>query len=101
MKLLFLSTLAASFIGAAVWAQSVNVEKTMECAPTSLFLKGLSQSEYKEMPIWSGSEDSSYYSLFVNEKTKTWTLIQFNEKIACVLGSGLNSKMIYNNLVSK
>ena len=30
----------------------------------------------------------SRYSLFVNEETKSWTLIQFDDKIACVLGTG-------------
>jgi hypothetical protein len=38
----------------------------------------------------------SRYSLFVNEETKSWTLIQFDEKIACVLGVGEASTRIFN-----
>jgi len=34
--------------------------------------------------------------LFVNEETKSWTLIQFDEKIACVLGTGENSTQLFN-----
>jgi hypothetical protein len=36
------------------------------------------------------------YSLFVNEQSKSWTLIQFDEKIACVLGTGEASTQIFN-----
>jgi len=38
----------------------------------------------------------SKYSLFVNDDTKTWTLIQFDDTIACVLGTGGFSTYIFN-----
>ena len=81
-----------------VFAQSVTVQKPVECADTALLLQGLGSSNYKEKPIWWGIEPGatvSRYSLFVNEQTKTWTLIQFNEKIACVLGTGEASTQIF------
>jgi len=85
-------------LGIAV-AQSVTVQKPIECADTATLLRGLSGSEYKEKPIWWGIEPGatvSRYSLFVNEETKSWTLIQFDEKIACVLGTGENSTQLFN-----
>jgi hypothetical protein len=85
-------------LGLAV-AQSVTVQKPIECADTATLLRGLSGSEYKEKPIWLGIDPSSTvskYSLFVNEETKSWTLIQFDEKIACVLGTGEASTQIFN-----
>ena len=85
-------------LGLAV-AQSVTVQKPVECADTATLLRGLSGSDYKEKPIWFGIEPGatvSRYSLFVNEETKSWTLIQFDEKIACVLGTGENSTEIFN-----
>ena len=85
-------------LGLAV-AQSITVQKPIECADTATLLRGLSGSEYKEKPIWLGVDPSSTvskYSLFVNEETKTWTLIQFDDKIACVLGTGENSTQIFN-----
>jgi hypothetical protein len=85
-------------LGLAV-AQSVTVQKPIECADTATLLRGLSGSDYKERPIWSGIDPSSTvskYSLFVNEETKSWTLIQFDDKIACVLGTGENSTQIFN-----
>jgi len=85
-------------LGIAV-AQSVTMQKPVECADTATLLQGLGSSDYKEKPIWWGIEPSatvSRYSLFVNEKTKSWTLIQFDEKIACVIGTGENSTQIFN-----
>jgi len=80
-------------------AQSLTIQKPVECAETETVFRGLISNNYKEKPIWWGIESGtnmSKYSLFVNEQTKTWTLIQFNEKIACVLGAGENSTKIFN-----
>jgi len=82
-----------------VAAQSVIVQKPVKCVETEALFQGLIGSDYKEKPIWLGVESDatlSKYSLFVNEQTKTWTLIQFDEKIACVLGTGENSTRIFN-----
>ena len=97
MKYYFLLTVML-VLGLAV-AQSVTVQKPLECADTATLLRGLSGSDYKEKPIWFGIEPGvtvSRYSLFVNEETKSWTLIQFDEKIACVLGTGENSTQIFS-----
>ena len=86
-------------LSGAVFAQSVTMQKSVECTDTETLFRGLIGSDYKEKPIWLGIESGnkvSKYSLFVNEETKTWTLIQFNEKIACVLGTGENSTRIFN-----
>jgi hypothetical protein len=83
----------------AVFAQSVTMQKSVECAETETVFRGLIGSDYKEKPIWLGIESGanvSKYSLFVNEETKSWTLIQFNEKISCVIGTGENSTRIFN-----
>ena len=82
-----------------VAAQSVTVQKPVECADTKTLFQGLVGSDYKEKPIWWGVEPGaivSKYSLFVNEQTKSWTLIQFDEKIACVLGTGEASTLLFN-----
>jgi hypothetical protein len=92
--LLFLTLLAVGLVA----AQSVTVQKPIECVDTALLLRGLSSSDYKENPIWWGTEPGvtlSRYSLFVNEGTKSWTLIQFDEKLACVLGTGESSTQIF------
>ena len=82
-----------------VAAQSVTVQKPVECVDTKILFQGLVGSDYKEKPIWWGVEPGASvakYSLFVNEQTKSWTLIQFDDKIACVLGTGEASTQIFN-----
>ena len=87
------------FIFGYVAAQTISLQKTVGCLSTEIMLKGLNDSDYKEKPIWMGIESDapmSKYSLFVNDDTKTWTLIQFDDTIACVLGTGGFSTYIFN-----
>ena len=87
------------FLSGPVAAQSVVTQKPIEGVDTALMFRGLSSSDFKEKPIWMGTEPGvtlSRYSLFVNEETKSWTLIQFDEKIACVLGTGEASSLLFN-----
>ena len=80
-------------------AQAVTIQKPVECVNTETLFQGLIGSDYKENPIWWGIEPGASvprYSLFVNEQTKSWTLIQFNEKMACVLGTGEASTLLFN-----
>ena len=81
-----------------VIAQLVTVQKPLQCGDTKTVFEGLTDGDYKEKPVWWGIDlgtPVSRYSLFVNEKTKTWTLIQFDENIACVLGVGEASTRIF------
>ena len=96
MKYLLLFVLVVVGLAAA---QSLTVQKPVECADTATLLRGLSGSDYKETPIWLGIQSDAplpKYSLFVNDQTKSWTLIQFDKKIACVLGTGEASTQIFN-----
>jgi len=83
----------------SVFAQSVTMQKPVECTDPETLFRGLIGSDYKEKPIWWGVESDTAvpkYSLFVNEQTRSWTLIQFNEKIACVIGTGKASTQIFH-----
>lgn len=46
------------------------------------------------MPAWVGKDEGSKYVLMANEKTKTWTIVQFNDQVACVLGTGTDSNIV-------
>lgn len=87
--------LGVLLLPALAFAQPVTVEKPIVCEKTKLVIEGLQQGEYKEQPIWMGVDKTSRYSLFANEKTQTWTLIQFNETIACILGTGEGSRQLF------
>ena len=90
MKKLFLSVLLLPVLA---WAQNpVIVEKPLLCAKTTEILTSL-REKYEEHPLWIGKDDKSNYSLFVS-KVGTWTLIQFTEEVACILGVGTDSKEI-------
>jgi hypothetical protein len=96
MKYLLLLTL---LLPSLLTAQPIVIQKPVTCTETKMLLQGLTSSDYKETPAWLGIEpgaEVSKYSVFVNQQTKTWTIIQFNDKIACVLGTGTDSTQIFN-----
>jgi hypothetical protein len=95
MKKVALALLFSS-VASTVYAQMFMTEKTMVCDNAQKIMKALLAEEFKEMPIWMGKsdQDDSKYSLFSNEKTKSWTILQFNDKIACVLGTGTDSNSL-------
>jgi hypothetical protein len=78
------------------FAEPVKINKPVVCNDTSVVFKALTDGDFKEQPIWVGAAEDSKYTLFVNEKTGTWTVIQFDSKNACVLGEGIKSKQISN-----
>ncbi len=71
--------------------EPIVVEKPVVCGQVSSVLNGLKDT-YKEEPIWVGNgNDRSRYSLFVNPKTGAFTILQFNNEIACLIGTGESS----------
>ena len=79
------------------WFQT---NKPVLCGPVKEMFKQLVE-DYKEEPIWLGTsgKESSKYSLFVNSKTGAWTVVQSSTEIACILGTGLNSKNIIRSTI--
>jgi len=80
-----------------VMAQSFQLKKPVVCDDTALVFQALTE-QAGERPIWVGKGDgidTSGTTLFVNEITKSWTLVQFDKDKACVLGSGISSRPIY------
>jgi hypothetical protein len=69
-------------------AEPVTVEKPVVCNDVKTVIELLSGRAYQEKPFWVGKDTASRYVLMVNENTKTWTIIQFNDEFACVIGTG-------------
>lgn len=91
--LLGLNTLVA-------YAQSFTVEKPVACSDPKTVMETMSGPEWKEQPFWIGlGETDSKYVMMVNEKTKTWSFIQFNSTVACVLGTGRSSSLTNFNKI--
>lgn len=86
--------LGALLLPAIAIAEPVTVEKPVLCENTKILIEILSNSKYKEVPVWVGNDESSKYSIFANETTGSWTFIQFNSTIACILGTGENHNFV-------
>lgn len=87
----------ASLVCLTVIGQPMTTKKEVYCDKTEQMIKDLRSQDYQEEPIWLGKEKDSKapnYTLFVNPETKSWTIIQFNNDMACVLGAGQGYNMI-------
>jgi hypothetical protein len=83
MRQIFLGVLFLPVLAVA----QVKVEKTVVCGPTTEVFESIAK-EWKEAPVWASHLEDSRIVLTANEKTKTWTIIQFNETVACVIEAG-------------
>ena len=64
------------------------------CDSTEKIIKSLVDN-YKETLTWGGKHisDNSAYSLWINEKTGSWTLLKMTPETSCILGVGVESKL--------
>jgi hypothetical protein len=92
--LILLSPLLAS-------AEPIQINKPVTCENTLLIFQALVE-QAGEKPIWVGKGDGADTSktvILANEKTKSWTIVQFDKNMACVLGSGVSSQVIFTGPV--
>lgn len=87
----FLFCLASSIANAAPFSS----EKTIFCDDQKTILDSL-VNKFEERVQWIGKDlqDGTAYILTVNAKDGTWTYLQSNGKVACVLGVGTMSTML-------
>ena len=82
-------------------AESIQINKPVICDSALLVFQALVE-QAGETPIWVGKGDGTDTSrtvLLANEKTKSWTIVQFDKNMACVLGSGVGSQLIFTGPV--
>lgn len=85
----FLSALTSLVVDAQVY----KFDKPVVCSSLKVVIEYVS-GEFDEAPFWRGSDETSKYILMVNETTTTWTMIQYNNDLACIVGVGNSSKLI-------
>jgi len=70
--------------------------KKINCAPLAEVLDDLNSNNVKELPVWIGTSNDPEirYSILVNKKTDTWTIIQYNKGAACVISIGENNQFL-------
>jgi len=93
MKKITIAYLMGFVTALAHAAPPIVVEKKVVCDNLKTIIESIS-ADANEVPTWSGRDDTSKYILMANTKTGTWTMIQFNDKIACILGAGENSTVV-------
>ena len=85
-------------LGAALPAQAEykSYTRKITCAPLTEVLEDLNSNNVKELPVWIGTSNDPEikYSILVNKKTDTWTIIQFNTGAACVISIGEGNQFL-------
>ena len=91
LALAFLFCLYSSIANAQ---PSVELDKPVICNTLEYVAEQLS-GVYKEEPHWAGTGTNSKYVMFVNPRTRTWTLVEYTDTgIACIIGTGENSTLL-------
>lgn len=82
-------------ISSIVNAQVVEINKPVQCGSIDLVLSAL--IAYHEKPLWIGNGDKETKLLiFVNYSTATWTLVEIEKTVACVIAVGQGFGMLSN-----
>ena len=66
----------------------IDLTKPMKCSDASSVMNYFVDT-HKETPIWVGkSVHNTHITLMMNKQTRSWTMIEYDTRIACVLGAG-------------
>ena len=77
----------------------VMAQKPVLCGPVEIVFRSLASKEINEKPNWVGTlENGSNIAVFSNATTSAFTVIQFGEHMACVLGLGETGEFFRQNL---
>jgi hypothetical protein len=47
-----------------------------------------------EEPMWVAKDKDSRYMLTENRSTKEWTIVRFNDEIACIIAAGIKARPV-------
>jgi len=80
---------ALVLISSVAHAQLSEYERRFTCGKTQFVISALTKSA-QEKPIWSGTDPQSGTETMIlqNTRTLTWTVVQYDQDMACVLQSG-------------
>ena len=80
-------------------AQLQEYERRLTCGETQFVMSALIKTA-QEKPVWGGADPQTgtQTSILVNTKTLTWTVVQYDHKMACVLQSGEGFRILTDAL---
>jgi len=68
--------------------QIIDLNKAMKCSEPQNVMNYFVDT-HKEIPVWVGkSVHNTHVTLLMNRETRSWTMIEYDDKLACVLGAG-------------
>ena len=66
----------------------IDLVKPLKCSNADTVLNYF-RDNFQEAPLWVGKTTTgSFITLLVNKETRSWTLVEYDVKFACVLGAG-------------
>ena len=82
-------------ISSVAHAQLSEYERKFTCGKTQFVISALTKNA-QEKPIWAGTDPETGTQTMVlqNTRTLTWTVIQYDQAMACVLQSGTGFRIL-------
>lgn len=66
----------------------IDLTKSLKCSDAQTVMNYFTDV-FKETPVWVGKTvHNTHITLLANRETKSWTMIEYDSKLACVLGAG-------------
>jgi len=66
----------------------IDLQKSLKCSDAQVVMNYFVDT-HKETPVWVGkSVHNTHITLLMNKETRSWTMIEYDTRIACVLGAG-------------
>jgi hypothetical protein len=92
MKYIFAALVLTSSVA---HAQLSEYERRFTCGKTQFVISALTRNA-QEKPIWSGTDPQSGTETMIlqNTRTLTWTVVQYDQDMACVLQSGTGFRLL-------
>jgi predicted secreted Zn-dependent protease len=86
---------ALALISSIAHAQLSEYERKFTCGKTQFVISVLTRNA-QEKPIWSGTDPQSGTETMIlqNTRTLTWTVVQYDRDMACVLHSGTGFQIL-------
>ena len=86
---------ALALISSVAHAQLSEYERRFTCGKTQFVISALTRNA-QEKPIWSGTDPQSGTETMIlqNTRTLTWTVVQYDQDMACVLQSGTGFRIL-------
>jgi hypothetical protein len=87
-KLLTVAFLFCLTSSIATAQEIIDLNKAMKCSDPQKVMNYFVDT-HKETPVWVGKTvHNSHITLLMNKETRSWTMIEYDARLACVLGAG-------------